>query len=138
MRLGGRTIGSFNLLGCHSFLSDGELKLARGLADLASISIQQHQSLLDVSATNSLLSSAIQGRIVVEQAMGVICQSTNCKMQSAFDRLKAHAENHGESLTLIARRVTGMLIDPNLLDAVPPTPAQCNSGPIFADTIKNG
>ena len=117
MRLRGRTIGALNLFRTHpGSLTDDDVVVARGLADVATIAILQHQSTIDASTSNTQLSNAISSRIVIEQAVAMIRQATSCDKDVAFDRLRAHAANHDEGLTVIAKRIVGKSIDPIDLD----------------------
>jgi GAF domain-containing protein len=117
MRLRGRTIGALNLFRTHQGqLTDDDVVVAQGLADVATIAILQHRSIADASALNDQLSNALNSRIVIEQAKGMIRQTTNCDMDEAFNRLRAHARNHNEGLTDLATRVVGMSMSSNDLD----------------------
>ncbi len=125
MRLRGRTIGALNLFRTHQgALSDDDVIVAQGLADVATIAILQHRSSIDANTLNAQLSNALNSRVIIEQAKGMICQSTGCDMNDAFNRLRAHARNHIEGLTYLATRVVGKVILPNDLDDwAAPTPA---------------
>jgi GAF domain-containing protein len=86
MRLRGRTIGALNLFRTHQgSLTDNDVVVARGLADVATIAILQHQSTIDASTSNTQLSSAINSRIIIEQAVGMIRQATSWNKDFAFD-----------------------------------------------------
>jgi GAF domain-containing protein len=117
MRLRGRTIGALNLFRTHQgMLTDDDVIVAQGLADVATIAILQHRSSLDAGTLNAQLSNALNSRIIIEQAKGMICQSTSCDMNDAFHRLRAHARNHNEGLTGLATRVVDKAIAPSDLD----------------------
>src|SRR5580658_9553814 len=117
MRLRGRTIGALNLFRTHQGpLDDDDVVVAQGLADVATIAILQHRSSLDASTLNAQLNNALNSRVIIEQAKGMICQSTSCDMDDAFNRLRAHARNHNEGLTDLAVRVVGKSIAPTDLD----------------------
>lgn len=106
MRLRGRTIGALNLFRTHQgTLSDDDVIVAQGLADVATIAILQHRSTLDAGTLNAQLSNALNSRVIIEQAKGMIRQSTGCDMDEAFNRLRAHARNHNEGLTDLATRL---------------------------------
>jgi GAF domain-containing protein len=106
MRLRGRTIGALNLFRTHQGpLDDDDVALAQGLADVATIAILQHQSSLNASTLNAQLSNALNSRIIIEQAKGMVREATNCDMDEAFNRLRGHARNHNEGLTELATRV---------------------------------
>ncbi|HUZ40266.1 MAG TPA: GAF and ANTAR domain-containing protein [Acidimicrobiales bacterium] len=117
MRLRGRTIGALNLFRTHQgALTDDDVIVAQGLADIATIAILQYRSTLDSGTLNAQLSNALNSRIIIEQAKGMVRESTGCDMDEAFNRLRAHARNHNVGLTELANRLIGKLIDSNDLD----------------------
>ena len=119
MRLRGRTIGALNLFRTHQgALTDDDVVVAQGLADIATIAILQYRSTLDSGALNVQLSNALNSRIIIEQAKGMVRQSTGCDMDEAFNRLRTHARNHNVGLTELAKRLIGKSIDSNNLDEV--------------------
>jgi GAF domain-containing protein len=117
MRLRGRTIGALNLFRTHQgLLTDVDVIVAQGLADVATIAILQHRSTVDAGTLNAQLSNALNSRIIIEQAKGMIRESTGCDMDEAFNRLRTHARNHNEGLTDLASRIVGKSINSNDLD----------------------
>jgi GAF domain-containing protein len=117
MRLRGRTIGALNLFRTHQGpLGANDVAAAQGLADVATIATLQHQSSLDSRALNEQLSNALNSRIIIEQAKGMISQATNCDMDEAFGRLRAHARNHNEGLTGVATRIVEGKLATNEID----------------------
>ncbi len=122
MKLRGQTIGTLNLFrSTQGFLDIEDVAVAQGLADVATIAILQHQSSMDASLLNNQLNNALNSRIIIEQAKGVIAQAMNCGMDEAFGRLRMHARNHNEGLTGVAARVVRGELAPTSLDA-PKTP----------------
>ena len=117
MRLRGRTIGTLNLFRTEQGpLTSEDVVVAQGLADVATIAILQHRSTLDAQTLNDQLSHALNSRVIIEQAKGMVSQATNCGMDTAFDKLRRHARNHNARLTDVAEAVvTGTLL-PSLLD----------------------
>lgn len=118
MRLRGRTIGALNLFRVEQgSLADDDAVVARGLADVATLAILQHQSTIDASTSNTQLLNAINSRVIIEQAVGMIRQVTSCTKDDALERLSAHARSHNEGLTVIARRIVGKSMNSSDLDA---------------------
>jgi AmiR/NasT family two-component response regulator len=64
------------------------------------------------------LSKALDSRIIIEQAKGMVSQATNCDVDEAFNRLRAHARNHNARLTAVATSVVDGTIGPQDLDVV--------------------
>ena len=62
------------------------------------------------------MNNALNSRVIIEQAKGMICQSTGCDMDDAFNRLRAHARNHNEGLTGLATRLVNKSITAVELD----------------------
>ncbi|HET9090440.1 MAG TPA: GAF and ANTAR domain-containing protein [Acidimicrobiales bacterium] len=122
MRLRGRTIGALNLFRSNEgALDESDIVVAQGLADVATIAILQHQTSLNSRLLNDQLSNALNSRIIIEQAKGMISQATTCDMDQAFAGLRAHARNHNERLTDVAARiVAGALMIDDLARPKPP------------------
>jgi GAF domain-containing protein len=117
MRLRGQTIGALNLFRKELGLLDADdVVVAQGLADVATIAILQHQSALDATTLNGQLTRALNSRIIIEQAKGMVSESTRCNMDVAFGRLRAHARNHNLGLTSVATSVVNGWLDPKDLD----------------------
>ena len=51
------------------------------------------------------LQTALNSRVIIEQAKGVLAQSGDLTMDTAFDRLRRHARGHNLLLGDVARRV---------------------------------
>ena len=106
MRLRGRTIGALNLFRNEmGTLNDEDVIIAQGMADVSTIAILQHRSSLDATTLNDQLSRALNSRIIIEQAKGMVSESTQCTMDEAFERLRAHARNHNLGLTVVATSI---------------------------------
>jgi GAF domain-containing protein len=121
MRLRGSTIGALNFFRTvQGPLSEDDVIVAQGLADVATIAILQHRTSHDARTLNDQLSHALNSRIIIEQAKGMVSQATNCSMDQAFERLRLHARNHNSGLTSVAMDVVkGSLLGADL-DTRPP------------------
>ena len=117
MRLRGRAIGALNLLRSNEGTLDADdVLVAQGFADVATIAILQHRSSLDAELLNHQLSNALNSRVIIEQAKGMISQATSCDMDQAFARLRSHARNHNLGLTAVAVSVVEGSVAPRGLD----------------------
>ena len=118
MRLRGQTIGALNLFRTElGFLDDDDVVVAQALADVATIAILQHQSSLAAVKLNEQLSWALNSRIIIEQAKGMVSESMKCDMDDAFAKLRAHARNRNLGLTNVATSVVSGALDPHDLDS---------------------
>lgn len=97
-------------------MGDEDVAAAQGLAHVATIAILQHRALLDANTLNEQLDYALTSRIVIEQAKGIITESTHCGMDQAFSRLRAHSRNHNLGLTGVATAIVAGTLSANDLD----------------------
>jgi AmiR/NasT family two-component response regulator len=119
MRLRGRMVGALNLFrSAQGFMTSADVAVAQGFADVATIAILQHQTYLDAQTLNSQLSNALNSRIIIEQAKGMVSQFSNCDMDQAFNRLRTHSRNHNLRLTDVARAVVEGRSDMAALDPI--------------------
>ncbi|MBB4964977.1 GAF and ANTAR domain-containing protein [Saccharothrix violaceirubra] len=111
MRLRGQTIGALNLFGRDAGpMSDRDLRVARALADTATIGILQERTIRRGEILTEQLQSALNNRITIEQAKGILSYAGNITMDRAFAVLRAHGHRSGVPLTEVAHRlVTGLL-----------------------------
>jgi GAF domain-containing protein len=121
MRLRGRTIGALNLFRIDGgTLNDADVVAAQALADVATIAILQHRTAVDAQTVNNQLNGALNSRIIIEQAKGIISEATGVDVDDGFQRLRNHARNHNRRLTDLARDITQKAIAPRSLDPLPP------------------
>jgi GAF domain-containing protein len=101
MRVRTRTIGALNLFRTsYGDVSAEDAALGQAMADVATISLLQERSLRESSFVNEQLQSALNSRILIEQAKGVVAHMSNVDMNEAFRRLRSYA--HENEITLRA------------------------------------
>ena len=106
LRLRGQAVGGLNLFHTRPGpLPAADLRLGQALADIATIGIVQERAIRHREILNVQLQAALDSRIVIEQAKGVLAQSGDLTMDAAFDHLRRHARHHGRLLADTARRV---------------------------------
>ena len=106
LRLKSVILGCLNLFMSEPMeLSASDLALAQALADVASIAIIQDQATRDAAIREGHLQHALNSRIVIEQAKGMIAERGQTDMDEAFARLRAYARNHNRRLTEVAEEL---------------------------------
>ena len=106
MRLRGVVIGALNLFNTEpGEMGQVDVEVAQALADVATIAILQHRASLEAQVVNEQLNGALNSRIVIEQAKGMVAEREQLNMEQAFDRLRGHARNHNLRLGDVARSV---------------------------------
>jgi GAF domain-containing protein len=113
MRLRGATIGVLNLFSIddESF-REVEVAAAQALADVATIAILQHRSAQAAQVVIEELHHALNSRIVIEQAKGMLAERAETDVEKAFGLLRTYARNHNELLIDVARRVIDGTLEP--------------------------
>jgi len=106
LRLRDERLGALGLFGTTpGTLNDDDLKLAQGLAHVASIAIAAVTNAPERSDILAALRTAVAGRAVVETAKGVIAHTHDVDPQEAFNRLRDHAHQQHRHLADVARDV---------------------------------
>lgn len=106
MRLHDQILGALGLFGTSSgALNSDDLSLGQALADVASVAIVQDKEKSDQRSVNEQLQTALQSRIVLEQAKGVLAQTGSLQMDDAFAALRRYARDHNLRLTAVAEAV---------------------------------
>jgi GAF domain-containing protein len=106
LRLRGEAIGGMNLFHTRPGpLPEADLRLGQALADVATIGILQERAIRRGEIVTEQLQTALNSRVVVEQAKGALAQYGNLTMATAFDRLRRYSRGHNLLLVDVARRV---------------------------------
>jgi GAF domain-containing protein len=124
MRLRGSVIGALNLF--HTGLEvmgPADIDAAQAFADVATIGILQNRATLEAQLVNDQLNRALNSRIVIEQAKGMVAERNNLDMAASFDLLRSHARNHNLRLVDLARGVIDGEVVAAGLDHPPPSAA---------------
>ena len=103
MRLKDARLGCLNLFRSEPVaLADTDIALAQALADVASIAIVQDQVTRDAIIREGQLQHALNSRIAIEQAKGIVAERSGVDMDRAFARLRDYARYTNRGLTDVA------------------------------------
>ena len=103
MRLRDQTIGALNLfLAGTRPLSTHDLNVARVLADMAAIGIINHWSIRQQEVLAQQLQSALNTRVIIEQAKGALAERQGLTMGEAFESLRSTARASQRPIAEIA------------------------------------
>ena len=106
MRLRGVVLGALNLFFVEvGEMKQGDIDAAQAMADVATIAILQHRAALEAQLVNEQLNHALNSRIVIEQAKGMIAERENLNMEQSFALLRNHSRNHNLRLVDVARDI---------------------------------
>ena len=113
LRLRDATIGALNLFSFEGTpVDENDLMVARGFADLATISILQHGAAAEGRRVNEQLTQALESRIVIEQAKGVIAERAGIPLPDAFSRIRSYARSQRLPLANVAQAAIDGTLDP--------------------------
>ncbi|MEO6827953.1 MAG: GAF and ANTAR domain-containing protein [Microbacteriaceae bacterium] len=112
LQLRGQIIGTMNLFGTSvGVLSPKDAAVTQALADVATIGILQERMIRESSIVTEQLQRALDSRVLIEQAKGVLSQTGSMEMGEAFSALRAYARNNNLSLRSVAEGVTTRSLD---------------------------
>ena len=119
LRLRGEVLGAMNLFIAQPGGVDATaLSLVQAMADIATISLLQRRTTLNAQLHLGQIQHALQSRIVIEQAKGIVAQQADISVDEAFERLRAYSRNHNRrvhdlALAVIDGDVTATSLAPN-------------------------
>jgi transcriptional regulator with GAF, ATPase, and Fis domain len=117
MRLRSEVIGAMNLFRARPGpLADEQVGLGQAMADIATIGLLQERAIRQKQILTEQLQSALNSRVVIEQAKGVLAERHGCSMEQAFTALREHARAHNRRLTDLAQGLTARTLEPDELD----------------------
>lgn len=112
MRLRGQVIGALNLFRADEGAMDtADVAAGQALADMATIAVLQYRASLEARVLTEQLSIALNSRILIEQAKGVLAERRNFDMEQAFSALRKYARDHNARLVDVAQQVIDRTLD---------------------------
>ena len=86
-------------------MKEEDQRLAQALADVATIAILQQRSAQRSSELSEQLQLALNTRVVIEQAKGVLAERGGTDMDAAFGAIRKHARDNNIKLGDVAAAV---------------------------------
>jgi GAF domain-containing protein len=106
LRLRQTRIGALNLMNTSgATMDEPHLLAARALADVATIAILQERTIREHDTLARQLQTALDSRVIVEQAKGVIAHTRGTSIEEAFTILRDHARAERRPISEIAEAV---------------------------------
>ena len=118
MRLRTEILGALNFFDVKPGpLDAATLRIGQALADVATIGLLQQRAILRRDALTEQLQSALNSRVLIEQAKGVVAERLGLDMAEAFALLRGTARSQNRRLSELATAVV------NGDEHIPPAPA---------------
>jgi len=106
MRLRSQVIGALNLFDANpGGVDDERLRVGQALADIATIGLLQHRAIRRRDVLTEQLQTALNSRILIEQAKGVLAERLHLDVADAFALLREGARSQNRPLSGLARAV---------------------------------
>jgi GAF domain-containing protein len=106
MRLREQVIGTLNLFGtAPGGLDSAVARAARALVDIATIGILQERATREHELVAGQLQVALNSRVIIEQAKGILAERMRVTPDQAFIVLRAYSRNRNYPLTQLAADV---------------------------------
>lgn len=122
MRLRDEIIGVLNLFSTQTgSLTADDAFLGRALANVTTIGLLQQRAINHRDMVTEQLQGALNSRVVIEQAKGVLFERLKLDMHDAFATLRGYARRTNRRLSDVARDVIDDRLDTAVL--LPPTEA---------------
>ncbi len=113
MRLREQRLGALNLFCAeHAPLDADTIALGQALADAATIGIVHQRAVARSEVIAEQLQTALNSRILIEQAKGFLAERLHVTVEDAFAVLRGYARDHNRKLTDVAADVTAGRLDP--------------------------
>ncbi len=104
MRLRDQVIGALNLFRADPGAFDpADVRIGQALADVATIGLLHERSMSQTDALNEQLQTALNSRVVIEQAKGKLAERFGLDMAQAFSLLRDHARARNRRLSELAQ-----------------------------------
>lgn len=112
LRLRHEVIGALNLFVTGpGVLSEQDLALGQAVADIATIALLQERTIQEQQLLAEQLQGALNSRVVIEQAKGMLAERRGLPTEAAFTAIRAHAHHTHQALMTIATQIIDGTLD---------------------------
>jgi GAF domain-containing protein len=106
MRHDGEVIGALNIFHTgERRLSRADADVVQALADMTTIAILNHRALHRAADVADQLQRALQSRVTVEQAKGMLAERLGIPLETAFELIRHYARNGNHHITDVSQHV---------------------------------
>lgn len=94
-----------------------QVDVAQAMPDIATIAVLQHRAAVEAQAFNDQLNQALNSRICIEQAKGIVAEHLALDMEQSFAHLRGYARSNNRRLAEVAQEVIEGVLAPATLRA---------------------
>ncbi|HKS48963.1 MAG TPA: GAF and ANTAR domain-containing protein [Amycolatopsis sp.] len=122
MRLRNETIGALNLFRTEPGpLSEADRGIGQAMADVATVGLIQERAIATRELLATQLQTALNSRIQLEQAKGMLAQRTGLQMNQVFELMRDYARGRNRRLSDVVAQIIDGSFDGELLEKGPRT-----------------
>lgn len=112
MRLRDTTIGTLNLLRENTGeLDERDATAGKAFADVATIGILHERSLRESATLTEQLQTALNKRVLIEQAKGFVAHTYDVSVDAAFTLIRDYGRSHRMPLSQVAEQLITLRLD---------------------------
>jgi AmiR/NasT family two-component response regulator len=112
MQHGESRIGAINLFVQESVgIDQHTVELGQAMADVATVAILHRRMIRQQEVLAEQLQAALDSRIVIEQAKGILGERLGISVTEAFGLLRGHARRNRRKLSMVAEGVIAGTVD---------------------------
>jgi GAF domain-containing protein len=112
LRLRGQAVGVLSLFHrTPGALPAEDLALGQALADVATIGILRERTIRESEVLSEQLQAALNSRVIIEQAKGVLAERSGIGVDVAFDALRRYSRSRNRRLVEVARELVAGDLD---------------------------
>jgi transcriptional regulator with GAF, ATPase, and Fis domain len=116
MRLRSQVIGALNLFSSSpGALCEDDLRVAQAMADIATIGVLHERVVHDSRDLTSQLEFALESRIAIEQAKGIVAEHNHVGVDGAFALIRQYTRDQNQLLSATARNIVEGTLRPDQL-----------------------
>jgi GAF domain-containing protein len=121
MRLRAQVIGALNLFSTSTgAILPADLRVAQAMADIATIGILHERAAGDARTVTAQLEGALQSRIVIEQAKGIVAEHNHIGVDEAFALVRGYVRRNQRRLRDTAQQIIDGTLRLDELTQAPP------------------
>ncbi|WP_328291399.1 GAF and ANTAR domain-containing protein [Kineococcus sp. NBC_00420] len=106
LRLREHKIGALGLFSDREHApTDVDIDVAQAFADIATIALLQQQAIDNAEAVSAHLQHALESRVIIEQAKGIIATQQRIPVSDAFTVIRDHARSRNVKLSEVTRAI---------------------------------
>jgi GAF domain-containing protein len=106
LRVRDNVIGALNLFrSSDEAFTDTEMDIAQAMAEIAAVALIQERALREHTLLIEQLQTALNSRVIIEQAKGMLAEYLTVTADEAFLVLRTYARSHNRKLAEVASEI---------------------------------